>query len=364
MFSYLLADGTTRRELRTDAEVFAADALSSFEALPVTDDHPPAMLTAATAARFARGASGDSVRRDGDHVAASLVVFDADLIAKMERGKVQVSNGYSCDLDETPGETTSGEKYDAVQVNIRGNHVAIVDSGRAGSARVRMDGVVERDDAASKPVMMTCPKCKGEQPCPDCNPKMDGAISMDLAKALEALGAEKARADAAATALDATKNTIAKLEAERDAEKSRADAAVAKAATDLAAAEKARKDAEDGFAGRVAARVLIEGQAHAVLGPDEKGRRDFATLSDRAIKVAVIKKVDAFDCPADKPDAYVDARFDVAVSRVAAGLTANDAARAALGVAHKDDGAPDGDAEKAALAKLRNDAGSAWKARI
>ena len=50
MFSYLLADGTTRRELRTDAEVFAADALSSFEALPVTDDHPPAMLTAATAA--------------------------------------------------------------------------------------------------------------------------------------------------------------------------------------------------------------------------------------------------------------------------------------------------------------------------
>lgn len=145
---YLMSDGTVRREYRPPDEVFDAASLATFEGATVTDDHPPGMVTPANARSFARGAVLGVPTRDGAHVAASLVINDADLISKMEAGKLQVSCGYQCELDMTPGTSPDGEQYDAVQRRIVGNHVAIVDQGRAGSARVRMDGMaVEVTDA-------------------------------------------------------------------------------------------------------------------------------------------------------------------------------------------------------------------------
>lgn len=142
IFEYRNPDGSTRRELRLPEEVFKPESLNSFAIVPVTDDHPPDMLTAETALRFARGSTGDTVRRDGDNVRASIGVFDANLIAKMESGKVQLSCGYTCDLIEKPGVHPVYGQYDAIQTNILGNHVAVVDTGRAGTARVRMDSAV------------------------------------------------------------------------------------------------------------------------------------------------------------------------------------------------------------------------------
>jgi hypothetical protein len=139
VFSYKNPDGSERREYRPPAEVFKNDTMESFSLVPVTDDHPPGLLDAANTKQYAAGAVAGNARRDGDHVAASMLVTDATLIAKMESGKQQVSCGYICDLEHTPGEV-DGQRYDAVQKNIRGNHVAIVDIGRAGpDARVRMD---------------------------------------------------------------------------------------------------------------------------------------------------------------------------------------------------------------------------------
>ncbi|KKL41024.1 hypothetical protein LCGC14_2367830, partial [marine sediment metagenome] len=43
--------------------------------------------------------------------------YDADAIRNIEAGKVQLSCGYSCDFDPTPGEI-DGEKYDGIQRNI------------------------------------------------------------------------------------------------------------------------------------------------------------------------------------------------------------------------------------------------------
>jgi hypothetical protein len=59
----------------------------------------------------------------------------------MESGKTQVSNGYTCDtLEKPPASTRCTAPYDAIQKNIRGNHVAIVDRARAGvTAQARMD---------------------------------------------------------------------------------------------------------------------------------------------------------------------------------------------------------------------------------
>ncbi len=142
IFKYVQPDGSIRRELRTPEEVFDADSVASFRLLPVTNDHPGEMLTAQNAKMYHAGSLGDTIKRDGTLLRTSLMVHDPNLITKMRAGKVQVSAGYHCDIDETPG-IYKGEAYDAVQTNIRGNHVAVVNIGRAGAGcAVRMDGGV------------------------------------------------------------------------------------------------------------------------------------------------------------------------------------------------------------------------------
>jgi hypothetical protein len=160
VFRYKNSDGTERREYRPAEEVFNKDSLASFEMVPVTDDHPPVSVDANNARKFAVGSVGESVRQDGDFVAAGLVVYDAGTVAKMNAGKVQLSCGYTVDLDDTPGVTPDGELYDAKQTNIRGNHVAIVDIARAGeAARVRMDAADGADTAVMSDPAPTPPDC-------------------------------------------------------------------------------------------------------------------------------------------------------------------------------------------------------------
>jgi hypothetical protein len=143
---YRRADGSVHRELRLPEEVFDAESLASFHCLPVTNQHPPGMLTAKNAKKFQVGSVGESVRQDGEYVAASLMITDAEAIEAVENGRSQLSNGYSCEMDETqdPALIAQWGKYDSIQRKIRGNHVATVDIARAGpGASLRLDS----DDA-------------------------------------------------------------------------------------------------------------------------------------------------------------------------------------------------------------------------
>ncbi len=138
---YARGDGTVRREYRPPEEVFDEATLESFEMVPVTDDHPPGLLDASNATTYAKGHLGEEVEADEDlvKVVAPLLITDGELVAKVLEGKQELSCGYTCDLDDTPGEI-DGEAYDCVQRNIRGNHVAVVDVGRAGpDVRIRLD---------------------------------------------------------------------------------------------------------------------------------------------------------------------------------------------------------------------------------
>lgn len=152
VFTYRNSDGSMRRELRLPEEVFKEDAMQSFALVPVTDEHPPGFLDAKNTREYARGSVAGTLRKDGEFIAGELLVTDADLIKKLEDGVArELSCGYNCDLDEKPGVTADGLRYDAIQRNIRGNHVAVVPKGRAGpEARVRMDGasveVLDGDD--------------------------------------------------------------------------------------------------------------------------------------------------------------------------------------------------------------------------
>jgi hypothetical protein len=118
---------------------------------------------------------------------------------------------------------------------------------------------------------------------------------------------------------DALGQQVKQLEAERDALKARIDSVEAErdaAVTRADAAERARADAATVHPAAVAARVKLEREAGAILiGADGKPV-DVSAMSDRAIRVAVVKRADGFDCDEQKKsDVYVEARYDAVVGR-------------------------------------------------
>lgn len=114
-------------------EVFNPHSMASFESKPVTIEHPTEAVTAENWERLAKG-EGRDVCRMGDMMCATLIIKSKDAIDAVQSGKNQLSNGYTFDLDMTPGTAANGQAYDGVQRNIRGNHIAIVDAARCGSA--------------------------------------------------------------------------------------------------------------------------------------------------------------------------------------------------------------------------------------
>lgn len=113
------ADGD---EYRPPEEVFAPPALASLEGLPITVGHV-AWITRANLDRYAVGFVR-SPRRDGDHVAADLVIFDDATASRVQRGDlVELSVGYAVDVDRSGSVPT--------QRNIRGNHLALLGPGQA-----------------------------------------------------------------------------------------------------------------------------------------------------------------------------------------------------------------------------------------
>jgi hypothetical protein len=139
VFNYIGVDGAIRRELRLPEEVFKADSLESFGLMPMTNGHPPKNLTADDTHRYQVG-TVNGPHQDGRFVAGDILLTKTDAIEAAEGGKRQLSCGYSCELEMTPGFHEDFGRYDAIQRNIRGNHVALVDSARGGrDLTIRLD---------------------------------------------------------------------------------------------------------------------------------------------------------------------------------------------------------------------------------
>lgn len=127
VFDYAMPDGSTRRELRPADEVLSPEALATFPHATVTIGHP-GRVTTANWKEHAVGHVAD-VARDGEFAAGHLLLQDGDTIADAKAGKLrELSCGYSCDIDPTPGEH-QGEPYDVVQRNHRINHVGMGPKG-------------------------------------------------------------------------------------------------------------------------------------------------------------------------------------------------------------------------------------------
>ena len=144
VFIYRRADGKVVRELRHPEDVFHPDSLKTLRMCPLTDDHPKDFIKPENFKELAIGYVSDTIEvTDNRLLDATVVVSDKSAIAKVDGGKVELSCGYLAELIDESGEY-EGQKYDLRQKNIRYNHVALVERGRAGpEVRLRIDS----DDA-------------------------------------------------------------------------------------------------------------------------------------------------------------------------------------------------------------------------
>jgi hypothetical protein len=309
VFAYQLGNGEIRNELRLPDEVFRADSIQTFEIAPLTNDHPPEQLTSDNTRKYQVG-TVSRARQDGQFVRADVTITDSDTIAAAQSGRRELSCGYRCDLEMSPGVTSGidgvadGQRYDAIQRKIRGNHVALVDRARAGrDASLRLDAedallvsdrpaVVPPQPQPRKPAMATI--------------KIDGVDYEVSDQAAQAIAKEQTRADTAS-------ESVSKLKADAEKEKARAD----KAEEDRDKAVKEREDAQtpDTVRKLVDARLDLERSATKALGEKKAGELKLDSLEDDAIKRAVIVHVSPeAESKLDKcsPE-YLQARFDAAL---------------------------------------------------
>lgn len=288
---YYMEDGRTVREFRPAEEVFKDESLASYQGKPMTLDH--VFVNSENAKKVVVGSVSGKAKPLGSLVVAPIVVYDNAAIQEAIAGNAkELSVGYSAILDETPGwgDPLTGEyvlksdgeqfdvpegweEFDAIQRDIKVNHLAMVYRGRAGIAKLNMDGEQENPYTTDVDI-------NKEDKQEMIKIKLDGAqefeVAPEIASHIEALNAK------ADTAI-----------AERDSLKAKVDAMPAEIEKAVAQA-KADADA-------LAALVAVAAEAGVKAdGLDAKG-----------IKVAYVKKFSGLDV-AEKSDAYIDAAFDIA----------------------------------------------------
>ena len=322
VYRYMGADGKVTSEFRPPEEVFSEETLDSYELVPLTNNHPPEKVTPENYKKYAVGNLGEEIENDAYNAYAELVIHDATAIAAVEAGRTGLSGGYSCNVvtsgtvkypimgwndDYTekvvkayttynvPG-NFNGTPYDAIQTQIRGNHVAIVDIPRGGDAlHMRFDG----DDVG---VGIRVP---GTQTTPTQTKETE---SMKKIK-LDGQTQEHEVPEAVAIHIDGLEASVANLTKEKaDAE--------SKVAAANAAVEAMKADADnlkasipakvqEGISARLALVAKVDGLKVEVKHED----------SEETIKAAVVKaampNVNLDGADATKLDAYFEAACTV-----------------------------------------------------
>lgn len=280
---------------RPPEEVFDAASMATFGRVPVTNDHPggSGQVTLDNIDSLSVGTSDAEVTRDGDLMQGTLLITGKRAIADIEAGKTQLSNGYHAMFDLSPGTTPEGEAYDAVQRNIKGNHIAIVNSGRGGS-RV---AIADTGDDSMVKITLDGKEYEVDQAVADAMTEAEEAKKKKAAKDQEEEEKEKQAAKDA--------------ELEEKGNRENPDLKVAKKSNDaaLARAEAERDALRDQIltSDQLDARV---DERSAVLDTARRLVTDISTTgkSNEAIRREVVEA----KCKGvtDRSDDYIEARFD------------------------------------------------------
>jgi hypothetical protein len=117
---------------RPESELNNVDCINSFKLVPVIDEHT--MLgdgQTPAEKKGVHGTTGEKIYFKDGYLYANLKIFSDSLQATIDNIKKDISLGYRCIYELSSG-MFNGVQYDAVQKNIRGNHLAIVEEGRMG----------------------------------------------------------------------------------------------------------------------------------------------------------------------------------------------------------------------------------------
>ena len=288
VFSYLRADGSHFRELRHPDEVFDGDSLSSLAGAPVTDLHPGQMVSASNWRDLSIGHVGEKVSKQDRFVHAQLFIQDEKAISAVERGdRQEISMGYTCRLDMTPGEY-NGETYDAVQRTIRYNHAALGPSkwGRAGAeVSLHLDSVnhsifPDLPETTKETTIMKTIRIDGRD--------YEIGSEAHIAKLDEMRSAEIATIQ---SKLDETEGRLAAETKRADELKGKLDSATSQTRVDAL----------------VATRVDLLNKAHQILGSDAK----LDGLTDRAIMIRSLRKDEGNPFEEEDEEEKKDSRYSI-----------------------------------------------------
>ena len=225
ILEYENPDGSKRRELVVPEEMFAAASMASARMVPVTNDHPSALLDGATAKIAQVGSVGENLRPDGDYLVAPLMVTDGATVKAITDGKAELSWGYDCEMaPPDPALVDKWGEHDGRQTKRRYNHLAVVEKARAGDgARIRLDAAGNQEFAGASGAVLSFvaaqqAKTAEVQKMPPLQVRVDNnqygsddpalqqAIDRLVAQgrkdAADAIAAEKAKLDAATVKLN------------------------------------------------------------------------------------------------------------------------------------------------------------------
>ncbi|MBZ7439792.1 DUF2213 domain-containing protein [Klebsiella michiganensis] len=108
-------------------------AAATFNNIPLLSIHTPD-FPGDPPREYRVGVTHSNADFDGTYLTNGLSVWDDSAIAGIEtEEQEELSSSYQYVADMTPGVTPNGEPYDGIMRDIIGNHVALVERGRAGS---------------------------------------------------------------------------------------------------------------------------------------------------------------------------------------------------------------------------------------
>ena len=305
VFPYRQNDGVVIWELRTPEEVFNEDSLNTLKLKPITNEHPIEMVDVTNVKELSVGMTGDSCYNDSYCVSIPITITDAKTIIDVKNGKQSLSCGYTADMEYKAG-VWMGVPYQAIQRNIRYNHIAIVDNGRAGDlAKIKMDTGIYINE--NNLIVNQDGKKDG---------KKEGAEMSEILKKMTLDGIEYQAESEVIKAYNLLKNdmaknledskvNLAKLEAERDSLKEKFDTAEKK----IVALETAKLD-ENKINELVAKKMDLISKA-LKFGVEVK-----SDMLEIDIMKAVIVKDSANVNLEGKNEIYIQARFDGAIENL------------------------------------------------
>jgi hypothetical protein len=135
---------------RSTNELSSKSCLDSFKMIPIVDKHDmigPNKGSMSAEDKGIGGVTGQEIIFDDGYMLANIKVYSDKMADQVNAGINELSCGYSCDYVARPG-TDFGQAYDYDQINIRGNHVAVVEQGRMGKSVKVLDQQIFTLDSA------------------------------------------------------------------------------------------------------------------------------------------------------------------------------------------------------------------------